>query len=294
MAEFTAINHGVLLPIQEAARVNIGATSSTQIHSATTQGGADDQALYVKDPSVTDQDLLTINARAAVFHSAAQADKDARMQGIQSAAGLRTNDLKITQCLDNISNKDLGELEFVGVAVDAIDGETVKTKSSSSQATTAVRVSGTITAQNPDKTAIPVMSKVRWETTDSPATIRGFKKVRLPVFKPSKSSRVERIMKELFNQRNGRWVGKPFRNADDGGQPSITFKDGMNPYVESVCNEWQARINTLMGSAAGRNDATQHLQVCLDFADKLIEYDSRHHVGTCLGTEEGQIHMLLD
>lgn len=281
---------GLIEPIKEAAKVNIGATGSSE--DAPKGSGK----ILNGDSNINKAQRCTINARAPVFHNVVQTAKMSKL-ATSYAKGTQQNVIHVTQQIDGYCPDTTDQLEFVGIATDEIDGASVINKQARGHASTAVRVSGTISALHASSEKIPIMSPVRWQTPTKKANIRGVKSVYMPSLVPADLDPITR-MKTRLNDGIAKKHSRPLKE----------FKELLLAMSKYTTKPHYADLHTAINADLSK-DATHAAAVTRHtnggdeykaFIDQLMKFShamvsdvNRRNVGTSLGTKDSQINLLL-
>lgn len=274
-------NQGVIEPLSEQAKVNIHVSISTQLNEERNNNRNDGDNPFPLDPGVSTAELCGVNARTAVFHNPLQASKASKMDRLNHRTNLLQNDVRVIQAIDGLKQTTIDNLEFVGIAIDEINAAQAAKNTVGSHAACAVRISGTITAQNPTRVSIPNMAKVRWTLPEKGAKcqIHNFKRQSLPVWEEASPDRVNRLINQFvpkFNDSN--------------------FAITTQPYLLGLIQKFydvMTQIQTNAQQTSDEETQARIIEASIRLVEPLISWDDRHVVGTCLHTKEGEIDLLL-
>lgn len=283
---------GLIEPIKEAAKVNIGAAGSSEDAPDTKD------AVTIKgDSNINKAQRCTINARAPVFHNVVQTAKMSKL-ATSYAKGTQQNVLHVTQQIDGYNSDTTPQLEFVGIATDEIDGASVISKQARGHASTAVRVSGTISALHASSEKIPIMSPVRWQTPTKKANIRGVKSVYMPSLMPADPDPVAR-MKTRLNVGIAKKHSRPLKEFKSLLLAMRKFTDTNAQYTDlhkafdNDLSDDNLHARAVDIHKAGGAKYNAFIDQLMKFSHAMVSDVNRRNVGTSLGTKDSQINLLL-
>jgi hypothetical protein len=295
MALLTAA--GLTEPMKEAAKINIGAAA---FYGNAPKPQNINQTNFCKlDADVTQQQRTAINARAPVFHNVNETSKMSKLASTYSA-GTQQSTLHVMQQVDGYGDETMDQLEFVGIATDELEGDSIGRKQNRSHASTAVRVSGTITALHASRVKVPIMAAVRWQTPTKTVKITGVKPVHMPELVESSHNPLNRMRSRLHQG-----IKKTDTRSHKRFKELMIAIHNANGEINTMYTELQHRVmnagqlNTLIAAHDGEfaKDETEpynkFLTALFNFAHDAVTDDNRRNVGVCLGTKDAQINLLL-
>lgn len=282
---------GLIEPIKEAAKVNIGAAGSSE---DAPKGSGN---TLTGDSNINKAQRCTINARAPVFHNVVQTAKMSKL-ATSYAKGTQQNVLHVTQQIDGYCPDTMDQLEFVGISTDEIDGVSVISKQARGHASTAVRVSGTISALHASSEKIPIMSPVRWQTPTKKANIRGVKSVYMPSLVAADLDPITRL-KTRLNDGITKKHSRPLKEFKSLLLAMNKYTTG-GPHYNQLHTAFNMDLSVEAEHAAAlakhnvdSGEYKAFIDQLMKFSHAMVSDVNRRNVGTSLGTKDSQINLLL-
>jgi len=284
---------GLIEPIKEAAKVNIGAAGSSEDAPKGLGTPVD------SDSNINKAQRCTINARAPVFHNVVQTSKMSKL-ATSYAKGTQQNVIHVTQQIDGYYPDTMDQLEFVGISTDEIDGASVISKQARGHASTAVRVSGTISALHASSAKIPIMSPVCWQTPTKKANIRGVKSVHMPSLVPADLDPITR-MRTRLDKGIAKKHSRPLKEFKDlvlamrkyTNSTTSTHYDALHAAFDKDLDNSGMHTAALSKHEADDGEYKAFIVQLMKFSHAMVSDVNRRNVGTSLGTKDSQINLLL-